>query len=255
VSGDVASQNLHRFHYHATFLKTLSATYDVTHEVKKTKDGHTKLVAVVVAVIVFSAGLAYLILSYSNSNARVRVACLGDSITEVTGYPADLQVLLGNACDVRKFGVVGATILLNTDRPYLNQTACSEAEAFQPQVVVIMLGTNDARTNIYPNSENLEANFGMLVAAFQALKSHPKILVATPPPVFNNTLSLSSSNLVQGVIPRVEQEAKALNVTTVDVYDPLLNHPEYFPDGVHPNLAGAEKIAQIIFAAIVNEES
>jgi acyl-CoA thioesterase-1 len=223
--------------------------------VKKTKNGRAKLAAIVVVVIVVSTVSAYLILSYSNSTARVRVACVGDSITEVTAYPADLQVLLGNAYYVRNFGVVGATILLNTDRPYLNQTACSEAEAFQPQVVVIMLGTNDARTNIYPNSENLEANYGMLIATFQALKSHPKILVATPPPIYNNTLSLSSSNLVQGVIPRVEQEAKALNVPTVDVYDPMLNHPEYFPDGVHPNIAGAEKIAQIVFAAIVNKAS
>jgi len=216
-------------------------------------DGRAKLAALAVAVIVLSAGLAYLILSYSNGTARVRIACIGDSITEITGYPADLQILLGNAYNVRKFGVVGATILLNTDKPYLNQTACSEAEAFQPQVVVIMLGTNDARTNIYPNSENLEANYGMLIAAFQTLKSHPKILVATPPPIYNNTLSLSSSNLVQGVIPRVEQEATTMNVPTVDVFDPLLNHPEYFPDGVHPNVAGAEKIAQIIYAAIVKD--
>jgi lysophospholipase L1-like esterase len=221
--------------------------------VKKMKYGRAKLAAVAVAVLVLSAGLAYLILSYSNGTARVRVACIGDSITEITGYPADLQILLGNAYDTRKFGVVGATILLNTDRPYLNQTACSEAEAFQPQVVVIMLGTNDARTNIYPNSENLEANYGTLVAAFQALKSHPKILVATPPPIYNNTLSLSSSNLAEGVVPRVEQEAKAMNVSTVDVYGPLLNHPEYFPDGVHPNMAGAEKIAQIVFTAIVKD--
>ena len=222
---------------------------------QKTKNGQAKLAAAVIAFIVFSAGMAYFLLSYSNSTGRIRVACVGDSITEVTGYPADLQVLLGNAYDVRNFGVVGATILLNTDRPYLNQTACLEAEAFQPQVVVIMLGTNDARTNIYPNSENLEENYGMLIVTFLTLTSHPKILVATPPPIYNNTLSLSSFNLVQGVIPRVEQEAKALNVPTIDVYDPLFNHPEYFPDGVHPNPAGAEKIGQIVFAAIINEES
>jgi len=30
-----------RFHYHATFMKSLSATYDVTHQVFRTKDGFT----------------------------------------------------------------------------------------------------------------------------------------------------------------------------------------------------------------------
>ena len=202
-----------------------------------------------------SAGLIALIIIYSNSNTQVRVACVGDSITQLTGYPADLQVLLGNSYNVRNFGVTGATILLNTDRPYLNQTACSDAEAFQPQVVVIMLGTNDARTNIYPNSENLEANFKMLVDSFQSIRGNPKLLVAIPPPIYNNTIGLSASNLAQGVIPRLEQEAKALHVATVDVYDPLLNHPEFFPDGVHPNIAGAEEIAQIVFNAVVSEKS
>lgn len=214
-----------------------------------------KLATLLVAVLVVSAGLPVLIIIYSNSNAQIRVACVGDSITQVTGYPADLQVLLGNSYKVRNFGVTGATILLNTDRPYLNQTACSDAEAFQPQVVVIMLGTNDARTNIYPNSENLEANFEMLIDSFRSVQSHPQIIVALPPPIYNNTLGLSPSNLVQGVIPRLEQETKALNVATIDVYSPLLNHPEFFPDGVHPNGAGAEEIAQIVFNAVVSEKS
>ena len=30
-----------RFHYHATFMKILSATYDVTHVVKRARDGFT----------------------------------------------------------------------------------------------------------------------------------------------------------------------------------------------------------------------
>ena len=214
-----------------------------------------KLAAIVTTIIIISAGFAALIFNYSNNVTPVRVACLGDSITAITAYPQDLQILLGNSYEVENFGVIGATILLNTDRPYLNQTACSEAEFFQPQIVVIMLGTNDARFNIYPNSENLEANFALLIAVYQSLTSHPKIIVATPPPIYNNTLNLNASVLVQGVIPRIEQEAKTLNVPIVNVYEPLLNHPEFFPDGVHPNTAGAEKIAQIVFAAIESMRS
>ncbi len=39
AAGEADSTNRHRFHYHATFMKVLSATYDVTHEVKQSKDG------------------------------------------------------------------------------------------------------------------------------------------------------------------------------------------------------------------------
>lgn len=31
----------HRFHYHATFMKILSATYDVNHQIHRTTDGYT----------------------------------------------------------------------------------------------------------------------------------------------------------------------------------------------------------------------
>ena len=49
--------------------------------------------------------------SQSNVNEKlVRVACLGDSITNMTGYPEDLQKLLGNNSLVGNFGVIGATV-------------------------------------------------------------------------------------------------------------------------------------------------
>ena len=55
-----------------------------------------------------------------------RVACLGDSITEITGYPADLQTLLGNNSIVGNFGVSGATVDFNTDKPYFFEPAFHE---------------------------------------------------------------------------------------------------------------------------------
>ena len=54
----------------------------------------------------------------------VRVACVGDSITEGAGvrdpnkrYPAQLGVLLGANYDVKNFGVSGTTMLDNGDSP------------------------------------------------------------------------------------------------------------------------------------------
>ena len=61
----------------------------------------------------------------------VRVACVGDSITYGSGipdrehnsYPAQLQKLLGDGYEVRNFGVSGATLLKNGDKPYWKEKA------------------------------------------------------------------------------------------------------------------------------------
>ena len=39
ISPQAGTPGAYRFHYHATFMGTLSATYDVTHVVKRAKDG------------------------------------------------------------------------------------------------------------------------------------------------------------------------------------------------------------------------
>jgi lysophospholipase L1-like esterase len=78
----------------------------------------------------------------------IRVACVGDSITEGTEYPADLWMMLGANYTVGNFGVGGSTVSIESEKPYMNQTAFQDAEAFMPNIVVIILGTNDA----YPSS-------------------------------------------------------------------------------------------------------
>jgi hypothetical protein len=54
----------------------------------------------------------------NNQNKLAKVACMGDSITEVSGYPEDLQKLLGNNSVVGNFGVRGATVSFGSVNPY-----------------------------------------------------------------------------------------------------------------------------------------
>jgi lysophospholipase L1-like esterase len=71
-----------------------------------------------------------------------------------------------------------------------------------------------------------------------------------PPPIFDNEFYLRNTNLLEGIIPRIEQVANELSLTTIDVYTPLANHREYFMDGIHPNNEGASVIASEIYKAI-----
>ena len=49
-------------------------------------------------------------------------------------------------------------------------------------------------------------------------------------------------------MPLIRQVTKELNVPVIDLHAPLSKHPEFFPDGIHPNAAGARVIAQTVFA-------
>ena len=179
----------------------------------------------------------------------IRVACVGDSITTSSTYPSDLQDLLGSDYNVKEFGVVGSTVLSNGYNPYIDQPEFQEAKEFLPTIVVVLLGTNDAREDIYQAIDNFVGEYKQLINEIQALASNPKILLVIPPPLFENNLFLSNVHLLNGVIPRIEQVAEELGLPLVDVYTPLDGHPECFVDGVHPNYDGSAIIAGEVYKA------
>ena len=84
----------------------------------------------------------------------VRVACVGNSITygariknqSHDSYPAVLGRLLGDKYWVKNFGVSARTMLNKGDHPYMKEQAYQQALAFNPNIVVIKLGTNDSKS-------------------------------------------------------------------------------------------------------------
>jgi acyl-CoA thioesterase I len=210
-----------------------------------------KFLAVLIAVIVVSAALVA-VFSGAFRGKMIRVACIGDSITELSTYPTDLEELLGCNYYVREFGVTGSTVIVDGYTPYLYEPRFSAAKLFLPDIVIILMGTNDARTDNYQFIDEFVSDYKQLVGEMQALESNPKIYLVKPPPIFENELDLSNANLVDGVIPRIEQVANDLGLPLIDLYTPLVDHPEHFVDGVHPNFDGASIIANQIYKALTN---
>jgi lysophospholipase L1-like esterase len=219
-----------------------------------TTSNRTKITVVVAlaVIIIVAAFLASSLTSPKQASEDLtHVACVGDSITAFSGYPNDLQALLGNASAVGDFGVSGATVSAGSVLPYPYQNASTELLAFQPSTVVILLGTNDARADVYPYTGNFTADYKVLIDQIQQLASHPKIYLAIPPPVYENSINISSSHLAEDIIPKVRQVAAENGLPLIDTYTPLLNHPDYFVDGVHPNSQGAKAIAETVYRAIM----
>ena len=214
-------------------------------------DRKMKLLAIVLTILISASGMtAITYAAINNMPLPIRVACVGDSITQGSGYPLRLQLLLGSNYTVRNFGVSGSTVSLNSTRPYMNQTAFKKAEDFDPDIVVIMLGTNDANPDITLSEDNFEADYAQLVTSFNGLDGNQSIWAVKSPPIFSNNSSYNNTLLANLVLPKIDDVANKLNLPTVDIYNAFSNHTDYFMDGVHPNPEGSVLIANNVYDAI-----
>ncbi len=184
----------------------------------------------------------------------IRIACVGDSITEITSYTSHLQSKLGPNFTVGNFGVSGSTVTMNSSNPYMKQTQYTSAQNFAPDIVVIMLGTNDAHSYLQQYSSNFVKDYTTLTSSFESLSSTKQVIIVKSPPVYNNSLDLNPFFFAQRVIPLIQDVADQQNLPTVDVYAAFGNHSDYMVDGVHPNDEGATLIASQVANAITIDD-
>ncbi len=216
------------------------------------------LLAIGLALLVVISGTASIFRLSSNldySSNKIKVACVGDSITEGTYYPDDLWMLLGSNYTLDNFGVGGTTASLDSVNPYMHQSEFQEAKQFQPNIVIIMLGTNDANSKITPNNASFVSSYVQLVEEFKALSSHPDIWLVKPPPVFRNGTTPSAEFLGTNIIPEIDWVAEQTQTQVIDVYSALSNCSQFFPDGVHPDPEGSQLIANEIYRVITQQTS
>ncbi len=208
-------------------------------------------IAVLLVVVLAASGLTVWYLTLLQ-NGKVRVACVGDSITAGSSYVHDLVGLLGGNYSVRNFGVGLASVSLATTKPYMNQPVFQHAKDFQPDIVVIMLGTNDAITWYQGSIGNFTSDYKLLISEFEALPSKPDVYLVVPPPIFDDSLGPNSTILEEQIIPQIRQISNETGLTLIDFHEEMATHPEYFSDGVHLTEEGSRFVAEKIFHAIKN---
>jgi len=200
-----------------------------------------------------------LCLSCRSDDNRVRVACVGDSITLGGGadrsdnYPSNLQRLLGDGYNIRNFGVNGVTVVRQGDLPYVQESAFTRAKDFKPNIVVIALGTNDTKIQNWGQIESFVADYKGLVSEFQALDPQPQIFLCIPVPAYLDG-DWINKNRVRELRPKIEQVGQDLNLIVIDLYSALDGRPDLFPDQVHPSPDGARRIAETVHAKLIAEK-
>jgi acyl-CoA thioesterase I len=194
----------------------------------------------------------------------IKVACVGDSITRGTfvwqrkkrSYPAQLQRMLGDGFCVRSFGVNGHAAQRSADRPYWKTEEFTSSGTFRPDIVLIMLGTNDSRGDNWKGVDSFSGDYRDLVVHYQSLESRPAVWLMTPPALFRlgreTKVRYGMDELaLREMCGAIERLAGTLDCGFVDVRKATADHPEAFRfDGVHPGAAGATLIARAVFAAL-----
>lgn len=208
-----------------------------------------------------------ILFSATAQEGKIRVACVGNSITEGAAasdrlnksYVGLLRQMLGDKYDVRNFGVSGATACRNTYKPYDKCKLFAEAKEFQPNIVTIALGTNDSQPRVWNSesfAENFEKDLTYLCHEFANLESKPIIYLCLPIPVIlSERWQHQPKVLSDEILPKIRKVAKKLGYKTIDLHTPLIGRLDCYPsdDMLHPNDLGHLVIAAQIYPIIYSK--
>lgn len=195
--------------------------------------------------------------SVSFAQSPIKVACVGNSITQGPGrdnpdsYPLQMQEILGDAYEVKNFGVSGRTLLRKGDYPYWNEPQFQQVKDFAPDILVIMLGTNDSKPQNWKYADQFRQDYLDMIAEFK--KTMPvdgKVYVILPVPVtrvnFGITPDVMNNEQRLMLIDIADESGSEL----LDLYTPFMGKEDLLPDGVHPNTEGLGIMASVIARAI-----
>lgn len=220
---------------------------------------------ILIAIIIFFLFYYGIMSSYhpmkKPKKDAIRVACVGDSITygcmvanhNKNHYPAILNKLLGEDYCVANFGYTDRTAIKTADKPYVSEKLYRQSLDFHPNIVVILLGTNDSKEKNW-DKEKYFNDYSEIIDGYLNLDSAPKVYLMIPPPVFEKRgkvlYGLRKDVIDNEICPIVMQIAREKQIPYIDLHEIFKNQPHLFVDGVHPNADGCKLLAQEVYKTI-----
>ena len=208
----------------------------------------------------------------------MKVACIGNSITDghgidvatQFGYPALLQQMLGDNYWVKNFGVSARTMLNKGDNPYMNEMAWKDAVAFNPDIVIIKLGTNDSKPQNWQYGAEFKNDLKQMITTLRpdlaqpqkkkgkksknVLPAKPQIILCTPIPAFKSTWNINDSIIANSIIPIQQEVAREYGLQVIDLHTLFADKSDLVQsDGIHPNEKGVKRMAEIIAETLKKE--
>ena len=199
-----------------------------------------------------------------SDSENITVACIGDSITFGSGvfktrqkdaWPSLLEHRFGKNATVLNYGIRGATLQKEGNRPYKDYVDLDSVMNEKPDLFLVMLGTNDSKP-INWNKDRYARQFEELIEKLNRGDWKHQIVLLAPPKAFPNPktgailASIDNTVIKNEIHPIVKSTAKKYHLLCIDLYEATKTHPEYYTDGVHPNKKGNRAIARFIYAKI-----
>lgn len=124
-------------------------------------------------------------------------------------------------------------------------------KAYQPNTVIIHVGTNDAVLSELTIDSSI-MNIQKIVNSLFPIK----VLVGTPMPVIESMLGPLESSRTNDYLYNFQQQLKQASLSLIDFYSPFLKdgqmNLEYTSDGLHLNDKGYELYVSLIKTAITS---
>ncbi len=231
------------------------------------------LIVLCVLLVIAGAGFTYLYHNglsgmYVNSQSQIgqiKVACVGDSITYGHGisgwknnnYPAILQQLLGGEYHVANFGSSGACVNPEGDQPYSGKSVYQDSLAYDADILILMLGSNDAKPENWTDADTFLAQYEALLNTYLSGEKLPKVYIGLCAEAFyldGQTSGPAKYDIEPAVVDTIVQTLRDSSIPAeiIDIHTLTTEHPEWFAaDGIHPNNDGAMAIAKAVFDAII----
>lgn len=209
---------------------------------------------------------AALLLLGVSLHAKIKVACVGNSITfgltlpdstrEALSYPGRLQTMLGDNYEVGNFGHSGSTLMRHGHRPYFNVPEFKEALAMDADIVVIHLGINDTDPRDWPEyGDEFVTDYNALIDSLRAGRPDRRIIIARLTPIVARHPRFRTGTRDWRLLEQkaIEDVARINNVELIDFDAPLRDRQDLIHDGVHPNAEGYNILAKTVYGAITGK--
>lgn len=204
---------------------------------------------------------ALLMICSLSAAAKIRVACIGNSITygltledpSTESYPAQLQRMLGDDYDVGNFGRSGATLLRQGHRPYTETPEFRSALDFKADIAVIHLGVNDTDPRDWPlYGDRFVSDYVALIDSLRTSNPQMRILIArlTPIGARHHRFRSGTRQWLREIQGQIHLIADATDAEVIDFDRPLRHRQNLMPDAVHPNAEGALLLAETVRGAV-----
>lgn len=200
----------------------------------------------------------------SGAQKPIRIACVGDSITEGTAnpdhalhhWPRLLQGMLDEVAageyEVKNYGLSGTMLLRDAPVSYWKTGHLAASLRWKPDVVIVNLGTNDAlRREVDLDAAQVQADLEALLEGYRQANPNVRLWLSDLTPIFpihrGYAYSRPARELIAGVIRRVGEQQ---GLSVLGFHGALADQPRWLPDGLHPNTLANERLAQTVFEAL-----